>query len=148
MLDFDPFVPSYPHHPHDNDPLSRFHAMQVQADPLAYNPYSPPPTAALAKFVVNSPLAPPSTHHPALQHSFTFDPFADEDYLSTSSGASERERELEVQRLRRIEFLRRREWMRRVVAWVDGVSHVSVSRPSQLLSARSSFGPLQGHDSQ
>jgi hypothetical protein len=58
--------------------------------------------------------------------SFTFDPFADED-SSTSSAASERERELVVQRMHRIEFLRRREWMRRVVAWVDGISHDTVS---------------------
>lgn len=127
MLDFDPFAPPYPSYVHDNDPLSRLQAMQF--DPLAaYNPYSPPPAAALAKFA--PPSAPPfaSSTHPTLQHhSFTFDPFADEDYLSTSSGASERERELEVQRLRRIEFVRRREWMRRVVAWVDGVSHVTVS---------------------
>ena len=129
MLDFDPFAPLYPSHVHDNDHLFRLQAMQ--ADPLAaYNPYSPPPTA-LGKFAPNSPLftppspapPPPYAPHPALQQQqqqqpFTFDPFADED-SSTSSGASE----LEVQRLRRIEFLRRREWMRRVVAWVDGISH-------------------------
>ena len=128
MLDFDPFAPLYSPHAHDNDHLFRLHAMQ--ADPLAaYNPYSPPPTA-MGKFAPNSPLTPPSpappppyAPHPALQqHPFTFDPFADED-SSTSSGASE----LEVQRLRRIEFLRRREWMRRVVAWVDGISHGTVS---------------------
>ena len=136
MLDFDPFAPLYPPHVHDNDHLFRPHVMQ--ADPLAYNnPYSPPPTAALGKFALNSPLAPPSpapppppyASSPALQQQqqqqqqpFTFDPFADED-SSTSSGASE----LEVHRLRRIEFLRRREWMRRVVAWVDGISHGTVS---------------------
>src|SRR6266851_3907532 len=124
MLDFDPFAPAYPPHLHDNDPAFRLHPMQV--DPLpAYNPYSPPP-APLGKFVLNSPLAPPPfASNPALQSSFTFDPFADE-VSSTSSVASERERELEVQRLR-IEFLRRREWMRRVVAWVDGISHGTVS---------------------
>jgi hypothetical protein len=132
MLDFDPFAPLYPPHVHDNDHLFRPHVMQ--ADPLAYNnPYSPPPTTALGKFAFNSLLAPPSpapppppyASSPALlqqQQPFTFDPFADED-SSTSSGASE----LEVHRLRRIEFLRRREWMRRVVAWVDGISHGTVS---------------------
>lgn len=136
MLDFDPFAPLYPPHVYDNDHSFRPHVMQ--ADPLAYNnKYSPPPTAALGKFALNSPLAPPSpapppppyASSPALQHQqqqqqqpFTFDPFADED-SSTSSGASE----LEVHRLRRIEFLRRREWMRRVVAWVDGISHGTVS---------------------
>ena len=143
MLDFDPFAPLYPPHVHDNDHLFRLQAMQ--ADPLAaYNPYSPPPTA-LGKFAPNSPLlAPPSpappppyAPHPALQQQqqqqpFTFDPFADED-SSTSSGASE----LEVQRLRRIEFLRRREWMRRVVAWVDGISHGTTV--SVLLMPPSSF---------
>ena len=127
MLDFDPFAPIYPSHLQDNDSLSRFKAMQ--ADPIPYSPYSPPPFP-LGKFAYNSnspstPPTPPSGSSPGLQ-SFTFDPFADED-SSTSSVASERERELVVQRLRRIEFLRRREWMRRVVAWVDGISQDSVS---------------------
>ncbi|KAH9958764.1 hypothetical protein BC827DRAFT_1303257 [Russula dissimulans] len=123
MLGFDPFAPSYPPHVHDNDSFLRFHPMQ--ADPIAYNPYSPSPTA-VAKFALTSPLTPSTPTFPSSPafQSFTFDPFADED-SSTSSGASEREREreLEVQRLRGIELLRRREWMRRVVAWVDGVSH-------------------------
>ena len=91
------------------------------------SPYSPPPVP-LGKFAYNSPPTPPtppSASSPGLQP-FTFDPFADED-SSTSSVASERERELVVQRLRRIEFLRRREWMRRVVAWVDGISQDTVS---------------------
>jgi hypothetical protein len=125
MLDFDPFAPVYPSHVQDNDSLLRFKAMQ--ADPSAYTPYSPPPIP-LGKFAYNppsTPPTPPSASSPGLQ-SFTFDPFADED-SSTSSVASERERELVVQRLRRIEFLRRREWMRRVVAWVDGISQDSVS---------------------
>jgi len=128
MLDFDPFAPAYQPHLYDNDPAFRLHPMQV--DPLAtYNPYSPPP-APLGKFVLNSPLAPPpfASNPAALQSSFTFDPFADE-VSSTSSVASERERELEVQRLR-IEFLRRREWMRRVVAWVDGISHGTPTQTS------------------
>jgi hypothetical protein len=125
MLDFDPFAPVYPSHVQDNDSLLRFKAMQ--ADPIAYSPYSPPPIP-LGKFAYNppsTPPTPPSASSPGLQP-FTFDPFADED-SSTSSVASERERELVVQRLRRIEFLRRREWMRRVVAWVDGISQDSVS---------------------
>ena len=125
MLDFDPFAPVYPPHVQDNDSLFRFKAMQ--ADPIlpTYSPYSP---LALGKYAYNSPPTPPtppSASSPGLQ-SFTFDPFADED-SSTSSVASERERELVVQRLRRIEFLRRREWMRRVVAWVDGISQDPVS---------------------
>jgi hypothetical protein len=125
MLDFDPFAPVYPSHVQDNDASFRFKAMQ--ADPIPYSPYSPPPIP-LAKFAYNSPSTPPtppSASGPGSQ-SFTFDPFADED-SSTSSVASERERELVVQRLRRIEFLRRREWMRRVVAWVDGISQDTVS---------------------
>ncbi|KAF8496150.1 hypothetical protein F5888DRAFT_412633 [Russula emetica] len=120
MLDFDPFAPVYSSHVQDNDSLFRFKAMQ--ADPIAYSSYSPSPIT-LGKFAYKSPSTPPtpsSASSPGLQ-SFTFDPFADED-SSTSSVASERERELVVQRLRRIEFLRRREWMRRVVAWVDGIS--------------------------
>jgi hypothetical protein len=124
MLDFDPFAPVYPSHVQDNDSLLRFQAMQV--DPIPYSPYSPP--IPLGKFAYNSPPTPPTPPYassPGLQ-SFTFDPFADED-SSTSSAASERERELVVQRLHRIEFLRRREWMRRVVAWVDGISHDTVS---------------------
>ena len=125
MLDFDPFAPVYPSHTQDNDSLFRFKAMQ--ADPIPYSPYSPP--IPLGKFAAyNSPCTPPtppSASNPGSQ-SFTFDPFADED-SSTSSVASERERELVVQRLRRIEFLRRREWMRRVVAWVDGISQDTVS---------------------
>ncbi|KAI9463041.1 hypothetical protein F5148DRAFT_1150353 [Russula earlei] len=121
MLGFDPFAPTYPPHIQDNDSLFRLHHMQ--ADPIAYNPYSPPSTPA-GKFAFNLPPAPPTPTFPSSPafQSFTFDPFADED-SSTSSGASERERELEVQRLRGIELLRRREWIRRVVAWVDGVSH-------------------------
>jgi hypothetical protein len=124
MLDFDPFAPVYPSHVQDNDSLLRFKAMQ--ADPIAYSPYSPPPIP-LGKFAYNSPPTPPTppSASSGLQ-SFTFDPFADED-SSTSSVASERERELVVERLRRIEFLRRREWMRRVVAWVDGISQDTVS---------------------
>ena len=125
MLDFDPLLPAYPPHIQYNDYPFRLQAMQ--ADPVAYNSYSPH-TAALGKVALKSPpLTPPPAFafNPGPQ-SFTFDPFADED-SSTSSGASERERELEVQRLRRIEFLRRREWMRRVVAWVDGISHSTVS---------------------
>ncbi len=125
MLDFDPFAPVYPSHIQDNDSLFRLKAMQ--ADPITCTSYSPPPIP-LGKFAFNSPPTPPtplSASSPALQ-SFTFDPFADED-SSTSSVASERERELVVQRLRRIEFLRRREWMRRVVAWVDGISQDTVS---------------------
>ncbi len=128
MLDFDPFAPAYPSHVQDND--SFFRLQQMQADPLAYSPYSPPYSPAMGGYTVKPPLTPPVpafASHPGPQ-SFNFDPFADED-SSTSSGASERERELEVQRLRRIEFLRRREWMRRVVAWVDGISHGMVSKP-------------------
>jgi len=124
MLDFDPFAPVYPSHVQDNDSLYRLQAMQV--DPIPYSPYSPP--IPIGKFAYNSPATPhtpPFVSSPGLQ-SFTFDPFADED-SSTSSAASERERELVVQRLHRIEFLRRREWMRRVVAWVDGISHDTVS---------------------
>ncbi|KAH9044900.1 hypothetical protein EDB83DRAFT_1559203 [Lactarius deliciosus] len=118
MLDFEPSTPAYPTHVQDND--SCFRLQQMQADPLAYSPYSPP-------------------YSPA---SFNFDPFADED-SSTSSGASERERELEVQRLRRIEFLRRREWMRRVVAWVDGISHgmTPTLSPSPTSSSKSAHSP-------
>ena len=126
MLDFDPFAPVYPSHVQDNDSLFRFKAMQ--ADPIPYSPYTPPPLP-LGKFAYNppsTPPTPPSASSPGLQ-SFTFDPFADED-SSTSSAASERERELVVQRLRRIEFLRRREWMRRVVAWVNGISQDTVSQ--------------------
>ncbi|KAN0142102.1 hypothetical protein V8E53_000564 [Lactarius tabidus] len=96
----------------------------MQADPLAYSPYSPPYSPAVGGYTLKPPLTPPVptfASHSGPQ-SFNFDPFADED-SSTSSGASERERELEAQRLHRIEFLRRREWMRRVVAWVDGISH-------------------------
>lgn len=124
MLDFDPLPPSYPPHIQDTDSLFR-----LQVDSVAYNPFSHPPSAP-GKFALNQTLTlttptPPFASNPCLP-SFTFDPFADED-SSTSSGASERERELEVQRLRRIEFLRRREWMRRVVAWVDGISHGTVS---------------------
>lgn len=127
MLDFDPLVPVYPSHLQDNDSLLRLKPMQ--ADPFAsYSPYSPP-SIPLGKFAFNSPPTPPTpppfASSPGSQQSFTFDPFADED-SSTSSAASEREREL-VQRLRRIEFLRQREWMRRVVAWVDGISHETVS---------------------
>jgi hypothetical protein len=124
MLDFDPLAPVYPSHLQDNDSLLRLKAMQ--ADPFPYSPYTPPPIP-LGKFAFNSPSTPPTppfASSPGSQ-SFTFDPFADED-SSTSSAASEREREL-VQRLRRIEFLRQREWMRRVVAWVDGISHETVS---------------------
>jgi len=138
MLDFDPFAPVYPSHVQDNDSLFRFKAMQ--ADPIPYSPYSPPPIP-LGKFAYNSsstPPTPPSASSPGLQ-SFTFDPFADED-SSTSSVASERERELVVQRLRRIEFLRRREWMRRVVAWVDGISQDTSPTPSPS-SALSMFTP-------
>lgn len=127
MLDFDPFAPVYPSHAQENDSLFRFKAMQ--ADPNSYSPYSPPPIP-LAKFAYNSPSTPPTTppypSSPGFQQPFTFDPFADED-SSTSSAASERERELVLQRLRRIEFLRRREWMRRVVAWVNGISQDTVS---------------------
>ncbi|KAH9022762.1 hypothetical protein EDB85DRAFT_265755 [Lactarius pseudohatsudake] len=122
MLDFEPSTPAYPTHVQDND--SFFRLQQMQADPLAYSPYSPPYSPAVGGFTLKpplTPLVPAFAIHPGPQ-SFNFDPFADED-SSTSSGASERERELEVQRLRRIEFLRRREWMRRVVAWVDGISH-------------------------
>ena len=134
MLDFVPLVPAYPPHYQDND--SPFRPQPMQADPLPYNPYSLH-TAPLAKVALDSTLTPSPAFalnfNPGPQ-SFTFDPFADED-SSTSSVASERERELEVQRLHRIEFLRRREWMRRVVAWVDGISHgtVSVSRSSSRL---------------
>lgn len=132
MLDFDPVAPSHPSHVNDNDFLFRPYPMQ--ADHVAYSPYSPPPTA-LGKFPLNPPLTPPTPSfaaNPILQ-SFTFDPFADED-SSTSSIASERERELEVHRLRRVEFLRHREWMRRVVAWVDGVSHGTVSETTRFLA--------------
>ncbi|KAH9979621.1 hypothetical protein BJV74DRAFT_124825 [Russula compacta] len=127
MLDFDPLPPVYPPHIQDTDSLFR-----LQADSVAYNPFSHPPSA-LGKFALNPLLTlaaptPPFASSPGLP-SFTFDPFADED-SSTSSGASERERDLEVQRLRRIEFLRRREWMRRVVAWVDGISHSSTPTSS------------------
>ena len=128
MLDFDTFAPAYPPHIQDNDPF--FRLQQMQADPLAYSPYSPPYSPAVGGYTLKPPLTPPVStfpSHPGPQ-SFNFDPFADED-SSTSSGASERERELEVQRLRRLEFLRRREWMRRVVAWVDGISHGMVSKP-------------------
>ena len=124
MLGFDPFAPVCPPQLQDNDSPFRLQAMQ--ADPIPYSPYSP--QIPLGKVAFNSPPTPPTpsfASSPALQ-SFTFDPFADED-SSTSSVASERERELVVQRLRRIEFLRRREWMRRVVAWVDGISHDTVS---------------------
>jgi len=125
MLGFDPFAPTYPTHIHDNDSFLRFQPMQ--ADPITFNPYSPSPTA-VGKFALSSPLTPSTPTFPSSPafQSFTFDPFADED-SSTSSGASERERELEIQRLRGIELLRRREWMRRVAAWVDGVSNGTVS---------------------
>ncbi|KAI0255660.1 hypothetical protein BJV78DRAFT_691694 [Lactifluus subvellereus] len=140
MLDFDPLLPAYPPYIQYNDSPFRLQAMQ--ADPVAYNSYSPH-APALGKIAFKSPpLTPPPAFafNPGPQ-SFTFDPFADED-SSTSSGASERERELEVQRLRRIEFLRRREWMRRVVAWVDGISHgmTPTSSPSPVLS-KSDFTP-------
>ena len=128
MLDFDPFTPTFPPHVQDNDSPFRFRPMQ--ADPPAYSPFSPPYCSAVGGYTLKPPLTPPVpafASNPGPQ-SFNFDPFADEE-SSTSSGASERERELEVQRLRRIEFLRRREWMRRVVAWVDGISHGMVSNP-------------------
>jgi hypothetical protein len=137
MLDFDPLAPVYPSHLQDNDSLLRLKAMQ--ADPFPYSPYTPPPIP-LGKFAFNSPSTPPTppfASSPGSQ-SFTFDPFADED-SSTSSAASEREREL-VQRLRRIEFLRQREWMRRVVAWVDGISH-ETSPTLSPSSALSKFPP-------
>ena len=140
MLDFDPFAPTYPPHVQDND--SFFRLQQMQADPLAYSPYSPPYSSAVGGYTIKPPLTPPVpafASHPGPQ-SFNFDPFADED-SSTSSVASERERELEVQRLRRIEFLRRREWMRRVVAWVDGISHGMVSKPLVFDFHTSEFGP-------
>ena len=133
MLDFDPFAPVYPSHIQDNDSFLRLQAMQV--DPIPYSPYSPPPQIPIGKFAFNSPPTPPTppfASSPGLQ-SFTFDPFADED-SSTSSAASERERDLVVQRLQRIEFLRRREWMRRVVAWVDGISNDTVSDNLSLVS--------------
>ncbi|KAI0298448.1 hypothetical protein B0F90DRAFT_1818666 [Multifurca ochricompacta] len=126
MLDFDPLAPVYPTtHIQDNDSFFRLRAMQ--ADPVAYNHNHPPYSPHLPLVggpPLKSPRTPPSSAFPSnlTPQSFNFDPFADED-SSTSSGASERERELEAQRLRRIEFLRRREWMRRVVAWVDGISH-------------------------
>jgi hypothetical protein len=136
MLDFDPFAPVYPSHVQDNDSLFRFKAMQAAADPIpssysSGSPFSPPPPPQqipLGKFAAyNSSLSTPPTTPPfASSPGFTFDPFADED-SSTSSAASERERELVLQRLRRIEFLRRREWMRRVVAWVNGISQDTVS---------------------
>jgi len=135
MLGFDPVAPSYPSHVNDNDFL--FRPYSKQADHVAYSPYSPPPTA-LGKFPLNPPLTPPTPSfgaNPSLQ-SFTFDPFADED-SSTSSIASERERELEVHRLRRVEFLRHREWMRRVVAWVDGVSHGTIPPVSPFSASKS-----------
>ena len=127
MLDFDTFAPAYQPHVQDNDPCLRL--QQMQADPLAYSPYSPPYSPA-GGYTLKPPLTPPVPTFASLPgpQSFNFDPFADED-SSTSSGASERERELEAQRLHRIEFLRRREWMRRVVAWVDGISHGMVSKP-------------------
>ena len=127
MLDFDTFAPVYPPHVQDNDPFLRL--QQTQADPLAYSSYSPPYSPA-GGYILKQPLTPPVPTFASLPgpQSFNFDPFADED-SSTSSGASERERELEAQRLHRIEFLRRREWMRRVVAWVDGISHGMVSKP-------------------
>ena len=141
MLDFDPFAPTHTTHVQDNDSL--FRLQQMQADLLAYSPYSPPYSPAGGGYTIKPPLTPPVpvfASHPGPQ-SFNFDPFADED-SSTSSGASERERELEVQRVRRIEFLRRREWMRRVVAWVDGISHGMVS-PSSRCSCLG-FAPLTG----
>ncbi|KAH9984693.1 hypothetical protein BJV77DRAFT_1071899 [Russula vinacea] len=124
MLDFDPLVPVYPSHLQDNDSLLRLKPMQ--ADPFASKiriQFTPHPTHPSA-IRFQSGLA-------AVVH---VDPFADED-SSTSSAASEREREL-VQRLRRIEFLRQREWMRRVVAWVDGISHETspTLSPSSALS--------------
>ena len=66
--------------------------------------------------------APPLASSPGLQF-FPSDPFANED-SSTSSGASEREHEhgQKVLHIRRIELLRRREWLHRVVALVDGMS--------------------------
>jgi hypothetical protein len=127
MLDFVPLIPAYPPHCQDND--SPFRPRPMQADPLPYNPYSLHTAPLATKVALDSTLTPSPAFalnfNPGPQ-SFTFDPFADED-SSTSSVASERERELEVQRLNRIEFLRRREWMRRVVAWVDGISHGTVS---------------------
>ncbi|KAI0270480.1 hypothetical protein BC834DRAFT_967267 [Gloeopeniophorella convolvens] len=111
MLDFDP--PSLHLLP------QRMHPAPLYS--TAYPSYSPPPLAPALIKQPNSPPAYPYASSPAPQP-FTFDPFADED-SSTSSGVSERERELEAQRVRRVEFLRHREWMRRVVAWVDGVSH-------------------------
>lgn len=132
MLDFDPFAPVYPSHIQDNGSL--LHLKPMQADPVPYSPYSPSPIP-FGKFAYNSPPTPPTppfASSPGLQ-SFTFDPFADED-SSTSSVASERERELVAQRLRRIEFLRQREWMRRVVAWVDGISHDTVSDTFRFVS--------------
>ncbi|KAI9435495.1 hypothetical protein H4582DRAFT_2079601 [Lactarius indigo] len=142
MLDFEPSAPAYPPHVQDND--SFFRLQQMQADPLAYSPYSPPYSPAIGGYTLKPPLTPPVpafASHPGPQ-SFNFDPFADED-SSTSSGASERERELEVQRLRRIEFLRRREWMRRVVAWVDGISHgmTPTLSPSPTSSSKSAHSP-------
>lgn len=132
MLDFDPFAPVYSSQVQDSGSLS--HLQTMQADPIPYSPYSPSPVP-LGKFAFNSPHTPPTppfASSPGLQP-FTFDPFADED-SSTSSTASERERELVVQRLRRIEFLRQREWMRRVVAWVDGISHDTVSDTFRFVS--------------
>ncbi|KAI0063365.1 hypothetical protein BV25DRAFT_1915276 [Artomyces pyxidatus] len=105
MLDFDSaYTPSYPYQYHDVEHYIPFPA--VSTSPNSPNSYAP-----LVKSAPTPQIPCPAT--------FVFDPFADED-SSVSSGTGGRERE--VQRLQKVEFLRQREWMRRVEAWVEGVN--------------------------
>lgn len=99
---------------------------------------------------------------------FTFDPFAEDDDIQTSSSSdshspvpqsaltygdrsygqlqhSSRQRRGqqaggEVQRHQKVEFLRQREWMRRVVAWVDHVNSGIVCVPLLSHLSPANFG--------
>ena len=141
MLDFHSCVSAFSDF--DSEHSSALH--RLPSPPVAKSLY--PPHSSLTSY---SPSA------------FTFDPFADEDDLLTSSSSDGHSHSHshspppptppnsqhydplayprswsnpaigETQRHQKVEFLKQREWMRRVIAWVDNVNSGMVRVPSAL----------------
>ncbi|TFY74080.1 hypothetical protein EWM64_g9932 [Hericium alpestre] len=96
---------------------------------LDYFPCSSPAFSSFPDHAQKYPFthaAQQQPHYSPAPSTFTFDPFADDDADDASESSQSH-----VARSERVEFLRQREWMRRVAAWVEGVhSQAPAATPS------------------